>query len=192
VKTLLIASANKGKIKEFKRFLSDLPLELVAQPEGLKVEETGISFAENARLKAIAVARSTGEIALADDSGLSVKSLNGAPGIFSTRYANSDSERIVRLLKDLEEFSDRSAFFSAALCLASPTGKVLFEVEGICNGLISYKPRGKNGFGYDPVFEVNGTNLTYAEMEPQQKKLLGHRGRALEGLLPGLKKIFDF
>ena len=192
MKTLIIASTNKGKVEEFKRFLSGFPLDLVSQPEGLQVEETGKSFSENARLKAIFVASSTGEMALADDSGLSVNSLNGAPGVFSARYANSDSERILRLLKDLEGYSDRSAFFSAALCLAAPAGQILFEVEGICNGSISNEPRGQNGFGYDPIFEVRGTNLTYAEMDPQQKKLLGHRGKALEGLLPGLKKAFSF
>ncbi len=191
MKKLIIASKNKGKIKEFKRFLSDLPLDLVGQAEGLLIEETGASFSENARLKAIAVAKSSGEIALADDSGLSVNALNGAPGIYSSRYAKTDSERICRLLEDLEGFSDRSAFFSAALCLASSSGQILFEVEGICNGVIVNEPRGKNGFGYDPIFEVSETHLTYAEMDPQQKKLLGHRGRALEGLLPGLKKVFN-
>ncbi len=191
MKTLVIASSNKGKIKEFNRFFSEFPLHLVGQSDSLQVQETGTSFAENARLKAIAAAISSEEIALADDSGLCVAALHGAPGVFSSRYANTDSKRISRLLKDLKNFSNRSAFFSSALCLASSSGEVLFEVEGICDGWIANEPRGNNGFGYDPVFVVKGTQLTYAEMDSQQKKLLGHRGKALELILPGLKKAFD-
>ncbi len=192
MKTLVVASKNKGKIKEFKRLLSDFSLLIKGQPENLEVKETGNTFSENARLKALSVSRYSNEIALADDSGLCVESLDGAPGIFSSRYANSDFERISRLLKDLEGCSNRRAFFSCALCIASPIGEILVEVEGRCDGLIVNKPRGKNGFGYDPIFEVLGTQLTFSEMSSYQKEVKSHRTDAFNKLVPELKKIFNF
>ncbi|WP_269622351.1 RdgB/HAM1 family non-canonical purine NTP pyrophosphatase [Prochlorococcus marinus] len=188
---LVIASANDGKINEFKNFLSNFPLVILGQPPDLKVQETGVSFMENARIKALAAASATGEISLADDSGLSVLFLNGAPGIYSSRYAKNDSERIKRLLKELELCDNRSAYFSSALCIASPNNEILVEVEGRCDGVITNLPRGTNGFGYDPVFEVDGTGLTYAEMELNQKEALGHRGRAFKALTPYLKRLLD-
>ncbi len=189
---LVIASSNIGKINEFKELLSDFPLIVLGQPKDLVVTETGSTFAENSRLKAIEAALATGEIALSDDSGLSVFALDGAPGIYSSRYGNSDSERIGRLLKELKSFDNRSAFFSASLCLASPKGEILFEVEGRCNGVILREPIGEFGFGYDPVFQVDGTGLTFSQMSPNQKKVFSHRGRAFSALIPGLKEIFKF
>ena len=128
--TLVIASGNAGKVREFGRLLADLGLETQPQPEGLEVEETGSTFAENARLKAEAVARATGCWALADDSGLSVDALGGAPGVHSARYADSDTARIERLLEELAAKvaatqSARSAQFTAALALANPNGEVM-------------------------------------------------------------------
>ena len=189
--TLVIASTNEGKIQEFKRLLSSYPLLVIAQPGGLEVEETGNSFVENARLKAIAAARHTGEIALADDSGLCVEALGGAPGVYSSRYANTDRERISRLLNQLKNFSNRSAFFSAALCVASPNGKILLEVEGRCDGVIANEERGTDGFGYDPIFEVKDTGLTFSEMGFNQKQKISHRALAFQALIPGLKNIFN-
>ena len=185
--TLVIASGNAGKVREFGRLLADLGLETQPQPEGLEVEETGSTFAENARLKAEAVARATGCWALADDSGLSVDALGGAPGVHSARYADSDSARIERLLRELSEASahdpaSRAACFTAALALANPAGEVVLEVEGICPGQILEAPRGEGGFGYDPVFFVPEAGLTFAEMPHSQKAELGHRGRAFAAL----------
>ena len=185
--TLVIASGNAGKVREFGRLLADLGLESQAQPEGLEVEETGSTFAENARIKAEAVARTTGCWALADDSGLSVEALGGAPGVHSARYAESDSARIERLLRELGEAgahdpASRSACFTAALALANPTGEVVLEVEGICLGQLLEAPRGEGGFGYDPVFFVPEAGLTFAEMPHSQKAELGHRGRAFAAL----------
>ncbi len=188
---LIIASTNKGKINEFKKFLSEFPVIVIGQPKELVVDETGSTFVENARLKAIAAAQFSGSIALADDSGLRVEALNGAPGIYSSRYANCDSERVSKLLKELKFAENRKALFCAALCLASPNGEVLLEVEGQCNGLITKEPRGELGFGYDPIFEVDGTGLTFAEMDPSQKNHVGHRGLALDALKPGLNMIFN-
>ena len=153
---LVIASGNAGKVREFAALLLDLPLEVRPQPEGLDVEETGATFAENARLKAEAVARATGCWALADDSGLAVEALGGAPGVLSARYAPSDPKRIARLLAELAAVDAttperRGAAFVAALALADPSGRVRLAVEGRCAGVITDAPRGEGGFGYDPV-----------------------------------------
>ena len=191
---LVIASGNAGKVREFGALLADLGLDAQPQPEGLEVEETGSSFADNARLKATAVAGATGCWALADDSGLSVEALGGAPGVHSARYADSDSARIARLLQELSAAGAhtseaRSAHFTAALALANPQGEIVLEVEGICPGTILEAPRGSGGFGYDPVFFVPEAGLTFAEMPHSQKAALGHRGRAFAALKPRLQPL---
>ena len=198
---LVIASGNAGKVREFAALLADLGLEVRPQPEGLEVEETGATFAENARLKALAVARATGCWALADDSGLSVDALGGAPGVHSARYADNDAARIARLLDELaaaetdskadSEAEARSARFSAALALADPSGAVVLEVEGHCPGTILETPRGEGGFGYDPVFFVPEAGLSFAEMPHSQKAALGHRGRAFAALRPQLEALLQ-
>ena len=185
---LVIASGNQGKIKEFKKLLDDFPFDLLTQPVGFEIEETGNTFMENARIKAIAVSQATGNLSLADDSGLSVESLGGAPGIYSSRYANSDKESIDKLLTELKPFPNRKAKFECALCIASRK-KVLIEVSGFCEGLITLSRRGENGFGYDPIFEVSGLGETYAEMNHEKKKHIGHRGNAFKLLIPELKKL---
>ena len=197
--SLVIASGNAGKIGEFAALLAELPLQIRPQPEGLEVEETGSTFAENARLKASAVALASGSWSLADDSGLAVAALNGAPGVLSARYAPTDAERIARLLAELavanQERSalglapERSARFSAALAVADPSGAIRIEVEGHCPGLILEAPRGAGGFGYDPVFLVPEAGLTFAEMDKATKARIGHRGRAFALLEPGLREL---
>jgi len=196
---LVIASGNGGKVREFAALLAGLGLEIRPQPEGLEVEETGLTFAENARLKAIAVARASGCWALADDSGLAVDALAGAPGVHSARYAASDPERIARLLAALGAANQqraaaglapqRSARFTAALALADPSGILRLEVEGHCPGEILETPRGSGGFGYDPVFLVPETGLSFAEMDKVTKARIGHRGRAFALLEPGLREL---
>ena len=196
---LVIASGNAGKVREFAALLAGLGLEIRPQPEGLEVEETGLTFVENARLKAIAVAQATGCWALADDSGLAVDALAGAPGVHSARYAASDPERIARLLTALGAANgqraaaglapQRSARFTAALALADPSGNLRLEVEGHCPGEILETPRGSGGFGYDPVFLVPETGLSFAEMDKATKARLGHRGRAFALLEPGLREL---
>ena len=190
-RTLVIASGNQGKIREFESLLSDLPLLVRPQPPGLEVEETGSTFAANAQIKALAVAAATGEWALADDSGLSVDALDGAPGVHSARYAPTDPERIARLLQALGDQQVRTARFCAALCIAAPDGSVLLEVEGRCEGHITHSPRGDQGFGYDPIFEVDGTSRTFAEMSLKEKKSHGHRGRAFTLLEPQLRQLLS-
>jgi len=196
---LVIASGNPGKLREFTALLADLPLAIDAMPAGLDIEETGNTFAENARIKAIAVARATGQWALADDSGLCVSALGGAPGVHSARYADSDAARITRLLDELAEAQqhakarglscDRSAHFTAALAVAGPNGEVVLDVEGICPGLILEAPRGEGGFGYDPIFHVPEAGLSFAEMDKATKGRVGHRGRAFALLEPKLKAL---
>ena len=186
---LIIASSNQGKIREFRKLLDDFPFNLLTQPVGLEIKETGNTFMENARIKAIAVSKKTGNLSLADDSGLSVEALGGAPGIYSSRYASSDKERIEKLLAELKPFSNRKAKFECALCIASGE-KVLIEVSGFCEGLITFSPKGENGFGYDPIFEVSGLGETFAEMDYEKKKQIGHRGNAFKFLRPELKKLF--
>ena len=191
MRTLVIASGNAGKIREFQGLLQHLPLDVKPQPEGMDVEETGSTFAANARIKAKAVATTTGHWALADDSGLSVNALGGAPGVHSARYAPTDPERITKLLGALSKTSERDAQFCAALCVAAPDGSVLIEVEGRCEGLITTEPRGDGGFGYDPVFEVSGTGLTFAEMPLSDKKNHGHRGKAFALREPRLRALLS-
>ena len=185
---LVIASGNEGKIKEFKKLLKDFPIDLLTQPFGLEIQETGKTFMENARIKAIAVSKATGHLSLGDDSGLSVDALGGAPGIYSSRYANSDKERIDKLLTELKPFANRKAKFECALCIASGE-KVLIEVKGFCEGQITFAKKGKNGFGYDPIFEVFELGETFAEMTYEKKKQIGHRGNAFKLLRPELKKL---
>ena len=187
--TLVVASGNPGKVREFGRLLADLPLTIAPMPAGLEIEETGSSFADNARLKAIAVAQATGHWALADDSGLCVAALGGAPGVQSARYADSDAARIARLLRELDGASDRSAHFTAALAVADPSGAVVLEVEGHCPGLILEAERGSGGFGYDPIFLVPEVGLSFAEMDATSKGTLGHRGRAFALLEPRLRAL---
>ena len=192
--TLVIASGNAGKVREFGQLLEGLGLNTQPQPEGIEVEETGDTFAANARLKAEAVAQATGQWALADDSGLSVDALGGAPGVHSARYAATDAERIERLLDELSRAGaldprSRSACFTAALAVADPKGRVVLEVEGHCRGWILTERRGNRGFGYDPIFYVPEAKLTFAEMPKAMKAALGHRGRAVKkarGLLEEL------
>lgn len=196
---LVIASGNAGKLREFAALLADFPLQVRPQPEGLEVEETGATFAANARLKAEAVARASGCWALADDSGLAVEALGGRPGGHSARYAPTDAERITRLLAELAAAAakgaaagmppNRRAAFVAALAVADPEGMVRLEVEGRCEGRIIEAPRGAGGFGYDPVFLVPKLDLTFAEMDKATKSRVGHRGRAFAALEPRLRAL---
>ena len=188
-KLLVVATGNPGKLKEMQAYLADSDIKLQLKPEELEVEETGDTFMENARLKASEVAKVTGEWAIADDSGLAVDALNGMPGVYSARYAPTDKERVHRLLEELGDARDRKGKFICALAIARPDGSIAQEVEGICEGEIIHTPRGSGGFGYDPIFYVRDQNMTFAEMPPETKRSLSHRGKAFQTLLPQLKKL---
>lgn len=194
-KRLVLASTNAGKVREFQALLGDLGVEICPMPAELEVEETGSTFAENARLKASTVARATQCWALADDSGLEVMALGGAPGVYSARYAPTDQARIDRLITELALAEreagrgfGRTARFVAALALANPHGTVELEVEGVCEGRILEAPRGDRGFGYDPLFWIEGVGQSFAEMDSETKARWSHRGRALAALKPGLQE----
>ncbi len=189
MKTLVVATGNPGKLKEMQRYLAETDWKLQLKPSELDVEETGETFIANARLKACQVAEATGKWAIADDSGLAVTALDGAPGIFSARYGKDDGDRIDRVLRELGPHPDRSAQFICAMVVARPDGSVALEAEGICPGEILPSPRGADGFGYDPIFFVPEANRTFAEMTPEQKHQLSHRGRAFALLLPQLQAL---
>ncbi len=189
---LVIASHNPGKVREFGDLLAPLGAELVSAAElGLpEPEETGASFAENARIKARAAAEATGSVALADDSGLVVVALEGAPGIHSARWAGSGRDfgeamaRIEHLLemKNARGPERRRAAFVAALCLAWPDGHCE-DFEGRVEGTLVWPFRGDRGFGYDPMFLPEGHDRTFGEMEPDEKHAISHRARAFKKLV---------
>ena len=185
---LVIASGNPHKVAEIRSMLDAVDLEVCQQPQGLEIEETGSTYLENARLKAEAVAELTGCWALADDSGLEVDALGGAPGLYSARYAPTDHERIHRLLHTLGSSPYRSASFNSAMVLADPQGRTVLEAQGICRGEILTAPRGHGG-GYDPIFWVREAGLTYAQMSQHLKDKLGSRGKAARALAPELKRL---
>ncbi|WP_306324861.1 RdgB/HAM1 family non-canonical purine NTP pyrophosphatase [Streptomyces venezuelae] len=195
---LILATRNAGKITELHAILADagLDLELVgadAYPEIPDVKETGVTFAENALLKAHALARATGLPAVADDSGLCVDVLNGAPGIFSARWAGrhgDDKANLNLLLAQLSDIADehRGAHFACAAALALPDGTERV-VEGTMPGTLRHTPEGTNGFGYDPILQPEGHEVTCAELTPAQKNAISHRGKAFRALVPVVKEL---
>ncbi|MBD2260188.1 RdgB/HAM1 family non-canonical purine NTP pyrophosphatase [Pseudanabaena sp. FACHB-2040] len=187
--TVVVATGNPGKLTEMQAHLQDLGWTLVLKPEAVEVDETGTTFIENARLKASEVAKATNQWAIADDSGLAVDALNGAPGLYSARYGSSDSDRINRLLSELGDTPDRGAQFVCAIALARPDGTITLETEGICRGEILTAPQGTGGFGYDPIFYVPAAGLTFAEMSPAQKDAISHRGIAFQQIMPELRSL---
>ena len=191
VKNLFLASKNKGKIEEYKKLLAGVNCKLLLQPESLEVEEDGLTFRDNAIKKASEVSRKTNNFSIADDSGICIEALGGKPGIYSSRYAENDQERIKRVLKELDGVQNRSAFFIANICVCSPNGEVIIESEAKCHGNIILNPRGKSGFGYDPIFEESSTRLTFAEMNNDIKDSCSHRGKALKKIIPDLIEIFS-
>jgi len=186
---LVVATGNPGKLREMAAYLVDSGWELMLKPEDLEVEETGATFAENACLKASQVAKATGNWAIADDSGLAIDALNGAPGIYSARYGVNEAECITRVLTELGETANRQAQFICAIAVSNPAGDIVIQSEGICYGEILFAPCGEGGFGYDPIFYVPQHQLTFAQMMPELKKSISHRGNALKSLLPKLALI---
>lgn len=178
----ILASHNAGKVKEFQGWLAPWIGALLPLPPTIEILEMADSFVGNACLKARIAAQQMGEWAIADDSGLAVRALRGAPGIYSARYGATDAERIERLLREMSGVSDRAAEFICAIALARPDGTIAFTAEGRCLGEILTTPRGQNGFGYDPIFWVPRYQRTFAEMSPTEKQQVSHRGQALQRL----------
>ena len=192
--TLVLATRNPGKIREFRRILDAISqgaINLVGLeefPHTTEVEETGSTFRENALLKARSICRETGLPAIADDSGLCVDVLNGAPGIFSARYAGvhgEDEANNVKLLSELESFPEdkRGAHFTCAAALVLPDGRE-HVAEEFFEGSILFAPIGDQGFGYDPLFRPHGLDISSAQMSAEEKDLISHRGKSLRAIAP--------
>jgi len=183
---LVLATRNSDKIREIKKVLEKLDLEILTfkdLPDFPSLKETGISLRENALLKARALAKATGKLSLADDSGLEVEFLNGAPGVYSSRFAGEkvsyqdNNKKLLSLLKDVPD-EKRGATFRCVMALADPRGKEMV-IEGVCPGKITTFPRGKQGFGYDPIFQPEGLDKTFAEISLEEKNRISHRAKAL-------------
>jgi len=180
----VLASANPGKIKEMREILQDFSIDIITRDElGLDIDvaETGTTFTENAMIKANAICKATSLPAVADDSGLCIDALDGAPGLYTSSFGgeNLDSEgRCNYLLEKLQKVEHRSAKFVCTIVCAFPDGS-LISAQGECLGKIAMAPRGTSGFGYDPVFIPEGSDLTMAELPPEKKNMISHRGKAL-------------
>ncbi len=189
--TFLLATGNEGKLREMRGILSVFGLDVVSQKEAglvLEPDETGATFYENARIKAAAAAQASGMPAVADDSGLEVDALGGRPGVYSKRYGGfaDDDERNAFLLEELEDAELRTARFVCCIVCCFPDGGEI-SAEGDCRGLILRAPRGSGGFGYDPVFLVDGTGKSMAELTNEEKNAVSHRGKALRAFVPRLR-----
>lgn len=193
---IVAATKNKGKIEEIKHILSELPVEIISMDEegiDINIVENGQTFEENALIKARAVRKHTAAIVLADDSGLMVDALDGAPGVYSSRFAgelSNDSENNHKLLSMLEGVAEgqRTARFVCIIAVVLPNGKE-FCVTGECEGIIWYNPIGNNGFGYDPLFYLPEYKKTMAELEPEIKNEISHRAKALKKFAIEIKKL---
>jgi non-canonical purine NTP pyrophosphatase (RdgB/HAM1 family) len=200
VDSLLIATGNAGKAREFREMLGESRFtwrSLADYPPGAEVEETGQTFEENACLKASTYARRHSSWTVADDSGLEVDAVGGSPGVLSARWAQhngtgkGDADNNATVLKQLADVPDerRTARFVCVLALSDPQGKIIVTVRDTVEGLILRTPRGANGFGYDPLFLVQGMNKTSAELSPDEKNAISHRGKALRQLKERLAEM---
>lgn len=199
MKTVIIASTNQGKLKEFKELMKGLSVEVKSLkdfPEIGDIEENGASFAENAYIKAKAVFDATGCLSIADDSGLEVDALDGAPGIYSARYAGeekNDTANNEKLLSEMNVVSDknRGAQFHCVIVAIDQNG-TRYDAEGIVRGHILRAPQGENGFGYDPLFYIEEFGRTTAELSMDEKNKISHRGQAVRQIVEILKeKVFN-
>lgn len=195
MKTILLASNNAGKLRELQAILDDLGIEILTPAAiglVLEVDETGTTYAANAALKAEAFGARSGLLTLADDSGLEVDALQGAPGVYAARYAGpgaSDADRRAKLLAALQGVpAPRTARFRAVVALREPEGR-LTAFEGVCEGEIAFAERGANGFGYDPIFFLPEHNATMAELPEDLKNRISHRGRAVAAARPYLESL---
>ena len=197
---ILLASGNKGKLMEMRALLGSLPINLVTPHDlnidNLVVEETGETYAENAKLKAFAFAQASNCYTLADDSGLEVDALQGAPGIFSARYSPkpgaTDADRRIYLLEQVAGYARPwYAQFCCVIALAAPSGEIDLA-EGFCHGEIIPEERGSGGFGYDPIFWLPEYNRTMAELTPEEKNTISHRAKAIQVAKPIIERFFAF
>ena len=194
--TIVLATRNQGKVRELAEPLRAFGLRVVgldAFPDLPEVEETGTTFEENALLKAREVSKRTGLVAIADDSGLEVDALNGAPGVYSARYGGPGLDDVGRyrlLLENMRGQLDRRCRFVSAICCCFPNGDRV-EARGECPGTLAYAPKGEDGFGYDPIFFVPALKKTFAELSPAEKNAISHRGNALTAFREKLEQYLN-
>ena len=188
---IVLATSNPHKVEEINSITKSLGVEFILPPEGFNPVENGKTFEENSLIKAKAAYELTHQMSMADDSGLCVDALDGAPGIYSARYADTPENRITKLLDVMKNVPEdkRQAKFVCAITLLDTNGKVLFSGRGECFGKIGFEPKGTNGFGYDPVFIVDGGNLTMAELSEVEKNKISHRALAVGKLISFLNKF---
>ncbi len=199
MKKFLVATHNQGKVVEFAEMLKDLSIEWLSLDDvGVTrdVEETGSTFRENSLLKARAYAAETGLLTLADDSGLEVDALSGAPGVYTARYGGEGLTAVQRYQKLLNAIqhvpeAQRTARFRCVIVLVAPDGTILGEADGVCEGVIAQAPMGDKGFGYDPIFYLPELNKTMAQLSPDQKHQISHRGRAMQAIAPRLRELLQ-
>jgi XTP/dITP diphosphohydrolase len=191
---LLVATQNPGKVREFRFLLAPLEASLCFPSElglQIKVPEDGDTYADNARQKALTYVQASGLLTLADDSGLEVDALDGAPGIHSARYTpGHDADRVAALLAQLCDvpWEQRTARFRCVVVIATPDGET-HRAEGVCEGMIAFEPAGQEGFGYDPVFYMPAYGCTMAQLPQAKKNLISHRARAIGAALPILGRL---
>lgn len=188
---IVLASSNVHKVKEINAIVKGLGIEFILPPKGFDPIEDGETFEENSLIKAKAAWDLSKTWALADDSGLCIDALDGAPGIHSARYADTPQARIDRVLFEMQGTENRSARFKCCMTLINPQGEVAFSYTGICEGSITESQRGLNGFGYDPIFLLEKSDKTMAELSEDEKNRLSHRGIALKEVIKYLSSL-DF
>ena len=192
----VLASHNRNKLREMQEILGTLGVEVVLQSElglDLEPEENGETFADNARIKAQAVMEASGLPAIADDSGLCVDALNGAPGVYSARYGGeglSDEQRYELVLRGVAGQFPRTCRFRCAICCCFPDGRVL-TAEGVCEGTVAFTPMGTEGFGYDPIFFLPEQKKTFAQLTAEEKNAISHRGKALRSFAEQLREYLE-
>lgn len=184
---IVFATGNMHKLKEINEIAKGSNIEFILPPAGFAPVETGNTFEENSLIKAREAAKLSNNISLADDSGLCVEALNGEPGIYSARYAETPQARIDKLLNNLADEGNRKAKFVCAMTLVDEFGNILDSEIGECHGKIALTQSGTNGFGYDPVFLVDGYDITMAEMSEEQKNTISHRSNSLRKILEFIK-----
>lgn len=180
---IVFATGNLHKVQEINEISNGSGIEFILPPVGFNPDENGKDFSENSAIKAKEAARLSNQISLADDSGLCVEALGGAPGLYSARYAPTAQERINKLLSNLNNTANRKAKFVCAMTLVDKNGNILNQEIGECYGVIATTQSGTNGFGYDPIFIPNGYNTTIAEMSEEKKNSISHRSIALNKMI---------
>lgn len=188
---IVFATSNPHKLHELNEICADSGIEFVLPSEGFAPIENGSTFEENSLIKAKEAFRVSKTYSLADDSGLCVDALDGAPGLYSARYAGTQDEKIEKLLGELKGFENRRAKFVCCITLLDDKGEMIFQTVGECHGSIVKERKGINGFGYDPIFKADNYDCTIAELSEEEKNKISHRGKALKNFLEFMHKNFN-